>query len=82
ICAAPRLLDTAGILSGKKYTCFPGTPVSAGTKVDQDVVVDGNVITSRGPGTALQAALKLVELIVSPEEAVRQAEKTLYKAVT
>ena len=81
ICAAPRLLDVAGILAEKKYTCFPSTPVSAGTMVNQDVVVDGNVITSRGPGTAFQAALKLVELIVSPEEASRQAQKTLYKAV-
>lgn len=78
ICAAPRLLDKAGVLHGKKYTCFPGTEIKTGTHVDEKVVVDGNVITSQGVGTSLDAALKLVEIIVSKEEAENQAKKVLF----
>ncbi len=78
ICAAPRLLDLAGILSGKRYTCYPGTQIASGTHVDEPVVVDGKLITSRGVGTALAAALKLVEIIVSKEEAEKQAEKIVF----
>ena len=79
ICAGPRLLDAAGILGGKRYTCYPGTPISSGTHVDEAVVVDGNIITSQGVGTALAAALKLVEIIVSKEEAANQAHKVLFR---
>jgi 4-methyl-5(b-hydroxyethyl)-thiazole monophosphate biosynthesis len=80
ICAAPRLLDAAGILEGRQYTCYPNTPVKSGTRVDEAVVRDGNIITSRGVGTALAAALKLVEIIVSRSEAGNQAKKILYRA--
>jgi 4-methyl-5(b-hydroxyethyl)-thiazole monophosphate biosynthesis len=79
ICAAPRLLDLAGVLAGKRYTCYPGTPVASGTHVDEAVVVDGNVVTSKGVGTALAAALKLVEIIVSKEEAASQAKKVVFQ---
>lgn len=80
ICAAPLLLDRAGILDGKKYTCYPGTDVKSGKKTEANVVIDGNIITSRGVGTSLEAAIKLVEIIVSPAEAKIQAEKVLYQA--
>ncbi|MBN2353910.1 MAG: DJ-1/PfpI family protein [Spirochaetales bacterium] len=78
ICAAPRLLDAAGVLDGRRYTCYPGTPIKSGTHVDESVVVDGNVVTSQGVGTALAAAIKLVEIIVSKEEAAKQAEKVVF----
>jgi 4-methyl-5(b-hydroxyethyl)-thiazole monophosphate biosynthesis len=79
ICAAPGILAAAGILAGKRYTCYPGTPIASGTLVDEDIVIDGTVVTSRGVGTALAAAVKLVEIIVSKEEAARQAEKVLFR---
>lgn len=66
ICAAPIALEAAGLLQGKRVTSFPGC-LKAKSKdfdyVDEAVVVDGKVITSQGPGTALDFALKLVELL-------------------
>lgn len=65
ICAAPSVLAQLGLLNGRRATSFPGfldpsrTP---GLKlVDGAVVSDGQVITSRGPGTALDFALALIE---------------------
>jgi len=79
ICAAPLLLDKAGVLEGKKYTSYPGTEIKSGTFVDRKVVIDENIITSKGVGTALDAALKLVEVIKSKEEAMQLVEKILYE---
>lgn len=62
ICAAPSVLGAAGILSGKHATCHPGFEeklTGAITHADE-VVVDGNIITSRGMGTAIAFALALV----------------------
>jgi protein deglycase len=65
ICAAPSVLAKAGLLAGKRATSFPGflTAESApGTiLLDDAVVEDGKVITSRGPGTAMDFALTLIE---------------------
>jgi len=63
ICAAPSVLATAGLLEGKRATSFPGA-LSAFTNVLQQtsaIVEDGKLITSRGPGTAMDFALTLVE---------------------
>ena len=63
ICAAPSVLASAGLLDGKRATCFPGT-LDAFPQVQQQhaaVVEDGKLITSRGPGTAMDFALTLVE---------------------
>jgi 4-methyl-5(b-hydroxyethyl)-thiazole monophosphate biosynthesis len=64
ICAAPMALHAAGLLKGKTVTGFPGVleelPGSH-TCTGEAVAVDGNVVTSRGPGTAMDFALTLVE---------------------
>lgn len=63
VCAAPSVLATAGLLDGKHATSFPGS-LDAFPKVlrqSQAVVEDGKLITSRGPGTAMDFALTLVE---------------------
>ncbi|TNC98472.1 MAG: 4-methyl-5(b-hydroxyethyl)-thiazole monophosphate biosynthesi [Gallionellaceae bacterium] len=63
ICAAPSILATAGLLDGKRATSFPGA-LDAFPRVSQQpqaVVEDGKLITSRGPGTAMDFALILVE---------------------
>ncbi len=65
ICAAPAVLAEAGLLDGKRATSFPGfLDGRAELQSDgADVVVDGTVITSRGPGTAMDFALQLVEIL-------------------
>jgi len=63
ICAAPSVLATAGLLDGRKATCFPGS-LADFPKVDLQttaIVEDGKLITSRGPGTAMDFALLLAE---------------------
>ena len=64
ICASPALaLQGYGVLKQRRMTCYPAFSdrLSGCTFVDQPVVVDGNCITSQGPGTALAFALSLVE---------------------
>jgi 4-methyl-5(b-hydroxyethyl)-thiazole monophosphate biosynthesis len=70
ICAAPIALHAAGLLSNRTVTSFPGflddLPGSH-TYSSHAVVVDGNIVTSRGPGTAMDFALSLVELLCGRE---------------
>ena len=65
ICAAPKVLATAGLLNGKRATSYPGSMDGIETQdmtyEQQAVVSDGKVITSRGPGTAMDFALALIE---------------------
>jgi 4-methyl-5(b-hydroxyethyl)-thiazole monophosphate biosynthesis len=63
ICAAPSVLAAAGLLDGRRATCYP-TCLDEFPKVKLQaaaVVEDGKTITSRGPGTAMDFALMLVE---------------------
>ena len=68
ICAAPKVLASAGLLKGKHATSYPGSIDVAGLQdvmyEEQPVVIDGKVITSRGPGTAMDFALTLIELLL------------------
>jgi len=72
ICAAPRVLATAGLLDNKHATSFPGALDQFSTKKmiyeEKAVVVDGNIITSRGPGTAMDFTLILIELLLGKEK--------------
>ena len=68
ICASPDVVfQTHGFLKGKKATCYPGFGVDFDNLSNERVVVDGNCITSQGPGTALEFALVLVELLIGKE---------------
>lgn len=73
ICAAPAFAPVkAGVLDGKHATCYPSFEKhfdDSTTALEDRVVVDGNVITSRGPGTALEFALALVDELVGEEKA-------------
>lgn len=65
ICASPAVLAEAGLLTGKRATSYPGF-LDTVPEVDLDgapVVRDGKVVTSRGPGTAMDFALELVEIL-------------------
>jgi 4-methyl-5(b-hydroxyethyl)-thiazole monophosphate biosynthesis len=70
ICAAPSVLATAGLLDGRQATSFPGalTPFQKVKRQDKATVEDGNLITSRGPGTAMDFALLLAERLVGREK--------------
>jgi 4-methyl-5(b-hydroxyethyl)-thiazole monophosphate biosynthesis len=66
ICAGPLVLDKFGLFSDEtKYTCYPGVEeeITAGNYLEEDVVVDGQFITSVAPGTASEFAFKLVEIL-------------------
>jgi protein deglycase len=64
ICAAPKVLAGAGLLQGRRATSYPGFLDPRQVRYREDpVVVDGQLITSRGPGTALAFALTLVETL-------------------
>lgn len=75
ICAAPKVLHKAGLLSGKFMTCYPGVEreIAGAKHLEQHVVQDGNVVTSRGPGTTLPFALALIERFDGKEKAKKVA---------
>ena len=68
ICAAPKVLLNAGLLDGRKATAYPGVIDGLMTENSQlladAVVTDGKVVTSRGPGTAMDFALTLIEQLL------------------
>lgn len=69
MCAAPFVLKKAGVL-GSDYTCYPGAKEEInhpGYRDNAKVVVDGNVMTSQGPGTAVCFGLAIVERLVGKE---------------
>ncbi|MCX7749333.1 MAG: DJ-1/PfpI family protein [Clostridia bacterium] len=69
ICAAPTILGKMGLLEGKAAICYPGLEqqLSGAAVTQESVVVDGKIITSRGPGTVFQFGLKLVEVLKGKE---------------
>lgn len=83
ICAAPAVvLPKTGVLDGKTATCYPGFERNFGSKItfsDRRVVNDGHVVTSRGPGTALEFSIELVRRLVDDATADDILQKTLAK---
>lgn len=75
ICAAPKILANAGLLANRRATSFPGVldaRAVAGLEYrEEPVVQDGRIITSRGPGTAMDFALTLIEALVGKETRAR-----------
>ena len=81
ICAAPTVLADHGILEGRKATCYPGLESqlkAAGAEVvtDKEVVKDGKVVTSRGAGTAMAFALKLIDVLFG-DKAENEIKKSI-----
>jgi 4-methyl-5(b-hydroxyethyl)-thiazole monophosphate biosynthesis len=82
ICAAPAVvLAGAGLLAGKKFTCYPGyeNEVSDGAFSAERVVRDGNLITSRGPGTAAEFAIEIIRYLEGDEAAAKIRRGTIQK---
>jgi 4-methyl-5(b-hydroxyethyl)-thiazole monophosphate biosynthesis len=70
ICGAPFVLAKAGILDNKRATIYPGMEKELPRPRSGRVVIDENIITSQGPGTAMEFALKLVEILVDRNRAM------------
>lgn len=81
ICAAPSILGHLNILQGKKATCYPGfeEDLYGAELMTGRVVEDGNVITSRGMGTAVDLGLALVERLLGSEASEKIASGILYR---
>ena len=81
ICAAPSLLGGMGLLKGKRAACYPSVEdkLSGAVISRLPVVQDGNIITSRGMGTAIDFALKLTEILFDREKAEELAASIIYE---
>lgn len=77
ICAAPLILMDAGLLVGKRYTAYHSVREELGGGLDDRVVVDGKLITSRGPGTALDFSLALVYCLFGENTAKSVADEMM-----
>lgn len=80
ICAAPSVLAAAGLLEGKRATCFPSVEgkMAGAVIVREPVVVTGNIVTSRGVGTAIPFALEVAARLVGRERAAEVARAIVY----
>ncbi len=80
ICAAPSVLGQAGILEGKKAACYPGfeDKLTGAEVTFAEVAEDGNVITSRGMGTAIPFGLRLTAYFTTEQKAKELAEAIIY----
>ena len=67
ICAAPLVLKDAGILENRCVTNHPSVQNDMITYKEERVVVDGHIITSKSPGTAMEFSLKVVEILFGRE---------------
>ena len=80
ICAAPMVFGTHGVIKGKKATIYPSMEdkLTGAEATGENVTVDGNVITGKGPATAMEFALTLAEILKGKETADEVAEGLLY----
>jgi 4-methyl-5(b-hydroxyethyl)-thiazole monophosphate biosynthesis len=79
ICAAPTVLEKQGLLAGKEFTSHYSArdKIEEGKYSEDRVVVDGNIVTSQGAGTAIEFALRLVEILGDEEQAQRIAQAVI-----
>ena len=84
ICAAPAVFGKLGILHGKRAVCYPGMEKwLAGASIGTEVVeTDGNITTSKGPGTTIYFALRLLEILQGKEMADEVARGFIVQKVS
>ena len=73
LCAAPEVLDQAGLLEGRKFTCYPtvAEKIRSGIRTDAVIAEDGNIITGKGPALAWAFAYRLVDVLGKDSETVK-----------
>lgn len=81
ICAAPSVLGVNGILEGKNAVCYPGyeDKLLGANVLKEEVAVDGNVITSRGLGTAILFSLEIVKYFMGEDKSEEIRKKIIFK---
>lgn len=81
ICAAPSILGSMGILTGRTATCYPGfeEELKGVSYTSQGLVTDGNITTARGLGYALSLGIELIRLLQGPQQAERIRDAIQYK---
>lgn len=81
VCAAPSVLGQAGLLEGKKATCYPGyeDKLTGAEVINEEVAEAGNIITSRGMGTTIAFALRITAYLAGEEKAQELAKKIIYR---
>jgi 4-methyl-5(b-hydroxyethyl)-thiazole monophosphate biosynthesis len=78
ICASPAVaLGHHGLIGDRRATCYPSFAKELQNYVDSRVVADGNCVTSQGPGTAVEFALKLVEMLFDKAKSAEVAKAML-----
>jgi 4-methyl-5(b-hydroxyethyl)-thiazole monophosphate biosynthesis len=78
ICAAPCILAKAGVLAEKRATVYPGMEWEIPRPRNEKVIADGHVITSQGPGTAVDFALKIVEIVAGKDKVAKVRKDIVY----
>lgn len=81
ICAAPSVLGQMGLLNGKKAVCYPSfeDKLTGAEVLQEEVVVDGQVITSRGMGTAIPFGLAIIKELLGEEQAQNVRESIIFR---
>jgi len=79
ICAAPKVFDKAGILEKRQFTCFPPVKkdIKSGKYIDDAVVQDENILTSKAAGTAIDFSLVIIDNLLD-EDAAREVIDKIY----
>ena len=81
ICAAPIVLEEAGVIEGKNMTSYPGFEenLKSANYKEEKVVIDGNILTSRGPALAVNFAIEIARYLLGDEKAEELKEDILYR---
>ena len=81
ICAAPLVLGSIGILEGKRATCYPGFEkrMTGATYTQEQVTIDGNIITGKGPGASMDFGYAILGKFVAPEAVAELKAQMMYK---
>ncbi len=81
ICAAPTVFGYLGLLEGKKATCYPTMEdgLVGAEWMKEPVVVDGNIITSRGVGTAIEFSAAIIQYLLKDDTARKVKEQIVYQ---
>lgn len=80
ICAAPSVFGHLGLLKGKKACCYPGfeQELSGANVTYEPCEADGNIITSRGMGCAIDFSLKIIEMLENGDMASKIGRQIIY----